>query len=248
MSSAASLPAAEHRTVARVMSILELVLASDPQGLRLGEIATALDAPKSSIHGLTKGLVATGYLREERAHYLAGPAISTLMAVGPTSVPSFYHRALEQLSGRWNETTMLATLVGDSLVYLDSVEPDSLIRAAPRRNQRLPLWPRSSGKCFLAFMEPKRLSGYVRRATPGEVNQAAMEEELASIRETKIGMNIGDTIAGHVGIASPIIAGFAPVTMAVAIAGPRPRMEDRIAEISEDVRAVAASLSSPKRT
>jgi DNA-binding IclR family transcriptional regulator len=245
--SATSLPAAEHRTVARVMSILELVLASDPQGMRLGEISSALDAPKSSIHGLTKGLVATGYLREERGHYMPGPAISTLIAVGPASVPSFYHHAIEQLSARWNETTMLATLVGDSLVYLDSVEPEALIRAAPRRNQRLPLWPRSSGKCFLAFMEPKRLNGFMRRASADGIDEKSMREELDTVRVTRIGLNVGDTIAGHAGIASPIFAGEGVVTMAVAMAGPRSRMEEHIDEMSKDIRDVAESLSSRRR-
>src|SRR5690349_21554125 len=98
-SNGAAMPTAEHRTVARVMSILELVIASDPEGVRLADLSTILDAPKSSIHGLAKGLVATGYFREDRGRYFPGPAISTLLAVGPTALPSVYHHALEELTG-----------------------------------------------------------------------------------------------------------------------------------------------------
>ncbi len=238
----------EHRSVARAMSILELVLGSDAQGMRLGELATAIDAPKSSVHGLAKGLVATGYLREERGRYFVGPAISTLIAVGPTALPAVYRHGLEQLTGRWDETSMLATLVGDSVVYLDSVEPRALIRAAPPLNTRLPLWPRSAGKCFLAFMEDKRLDLYLRRNRPDVGDAERVREELETIRETRIGLNIGSTIADHIGIASPIIVGRdAPVTVAIALAGPKSRMADRVDEIAEDILQTAEFLSSDLR-
>jgi DNA-binding IclR family transcriptional regulator len=247
MTKGAAATTPEHRTVARVMSILELVLASDAHGMRLADLSAAIDAPKSSVHGLARGLVAAGYFREERGRYFAGPAISSLLAVGPTALPSVYHHGLEQLTGKWNETAMLVTLVGDSLVYLDSVESGEFIRAAPQLNKRLPLWPRSSGKCFLAFMEPKRLEAYLRRNHPAPADQERMRGELAEVRETHIGMNIGATIAGHIGIASPIIAGEAPVTVAIALAGPRSRMQDHLDEMAQSVRETAETLSRSSR-
>ena len=71
-----------HRTVSRVTTILELA-AANRSGVRLTELATALDAPRSSVHGLVKGLVATGYLREEGGTYRIGPAINSLLAAAP---------------------------------------------------------------------------------------------------------------------------------------------------------------------
>ncbi|HEX3678627.1 MAG TPA: IclR family transcriptional regulator [Galbitalea sp.] len=236
-------PTAEHRTVARVMAILELVLASGPHGMRLADLSAAIDAPKSTVHGLARGLVATGYFREERGRYFTGAAISSLIAVGPTTLPSVFHHALEELTAKWNETSMVATLVGDSLVYLDSVEPVTLIRAAPQLNKRLSIWPRSSGKCLLAFMEPKRLEAYLRRNHPAPADAERVRGELARIRETHVGMNIGETIADHIGLASPIIVGNAPVTIAIAVVGPKSRMQDHVHEIAHSIRETAESLS-----
>lgn len=244
---AAAPSTAEHRTVARVMAILELVLASETSGMRLGELSTAINAPKSSVHGLAKGLVATGYFREERGKYFAGPAISSLIAVGPSALPSMYHHALEQLAAEWNETASLATLVGDSVVYLDSAQPDVLVRAVTVLNKRVPLWPRSSGKCFLAFMEPKRLEAYLRRHHPTQADADRVRDELARVREQRVALNLGETVRDNIGIASPIIIEEAPVTVAIAIAGPRSRMQDHIAEITTSVRETAASLSSDLR-
>lgn len=240
-------PAAEHRTVARVMSILELVLANDPQGVRLADLSASIDAPKSSVHGLAKGLVATGYFREDRGRYFAGPAISSLIAVGPSALPSVYRHGLEQLAEKWNETTMLATLVGDTVVYLDSVEPDNFIRAAPLLNKRLPIWPRSAGKCFLALMEPRKLESFLRRNRSAPEDSPQLRAELEEIRHRRIGYNIGDTIADHVGIASPIIVGQSPVTVAIAMAGPRSRMEGHIDEMGKSILDVVTSLSSGTR-
>src|SRR4051795_8483300 len=61
--------AAEHRTVTRAVAIMELVAVGEPGGVRLGALAGPLGAPKSSIHGLAKGLVAVGYLREQDGRY-----------------------------------------------------------------------------------------------------------------------------------------------------------------------------------
>jgi DNA-binding IclR family transcriptional regulator len=240
------LPVAEHRTVARVMSLLELVLTSGSQGVRLGELAALIDAPKSSVHGLAKGLVATGYFREDRGRYFIGPAVSTLLAVGPAALPSVFHHTLEQLTKTWNETSMLATLVGDSLVYVDSVEPRSVIRAAPHLHERLPLWPRSSGKVFLASMTQDRLERYLKR-NPIALPHEQLMDELARVRESGNGFNIGESIAEHISIASPIVIGQAPTTLALAVVGPKSRMLDQSDQIAESVREAAASLSGQER-
>ena len=221
-------PTPEHRTVARVMSLLELVIASDPDGMRLADLSAAIAAPKSSVHGLAKGLASTGYFREDRGRYFIGPAISSLLAVGPTGLPSTFHHVLQELTDKWRETSMIATLVGDSIVYLDSVESPNLIRAAPELNKRVALWPRSSGKCFLAFMEPKRMESYLRRHHPDPPDAEHVRQEVARVRESRLGINIGETHADHVGLASPVIPAGASVTLAVAVVGPKSRLGDRV--------------------
>jgi DNA-binding IclR family transcriptional regulator len=225
------------------MAILELVLASDAAGVRLLDLSAAIDAPKSSVHGLAKGLVATGYFREERGRYFPGPAISSLIAVGPTALPAVYHHALEQLTARWNETSMLATLVGDSLVYVHAVESKEFIRAAPDLNVRMSMWPRSSAKCFLAFMHPRRLEAYLRKHHPDPADAEMVLKELETVRETRVGVNRGGAGGAHIGIASPVLAGDSQVTVAVAMAGPRPRMEERLEDMIQSLRETTEMLS-----
>ena len=236
-------PVAAHRTVERVMSILELVLDKEPEGMRLHDLSLAIDAPKSSVHGLAKGLIAAGYFREERGRYFAGPAVSTLIAGRSMALPSYYRRALKELTGKWNETSMLAMLVGDSMLYVDAVESDSFIRAAPTLNKRMSLWPRSAGKCFLAYMDAKRLEAYLRRnPLGGPKDMDKIRRELATVRDTRIGLNVGQSTVGHIGLACPIVVGDGPVSMAVAMGGPSARMEPNLDAMSLDLRETAASL------
>lgn len=230
----------EHRTVTRVMTILEHVLSSEPNGLRLADLSELMDAPKSSIHGLCRGLIAMGYLREQSGRYLIGPAVSMLLAAGQAAMPAAYRTAMEALTKRWGETTVLVTLVGEHLVYLAKEEPDTMVRASPPMNTRLPLWPRSSGKVFLAYMsEVKReklLKKYFKDADERERVRAVLEE----IREKEI---TSRSASGEAGIAVPVIFPNRPVTTSLSVVGPAERMDEKRDSIAVDLLETVQKLS-----
>ena len=237
----------EHRTVSRVMAILEAVIASESTGLRLADLPDMIGAPKSSVHGLARGLVATGYLREHQGRYFQGPAVA--MLTGGQQVPAAYyhalHHALEQLSKTWNETAILAALAGESVINLEVVEPDQLIRASPPVHERRPLWPGSDGKVFLAFMDPRRRDAYLRRKHKDPREQARILAELHTIRATGVAFDRGEPIPDLYGVASPITMAGIDVTLAIAVAGPASRMAERLDDIARSVLQTARGLSNP---
>ncbi|MFE4500966.1 IclR family transcriptional regulator [Rhodococcus sp. NPDC056743] len=232
----------EHRTVSRVMTILEMVVASEPTGLRLADLSDMLGAPKSSIHGLARGLVATGHLREHAGRYFQGPAVS-MLALGGQAITAAYRHTLEQLAAEWNETAILATSAGDSVINIDVVEPNQTIRASPPLHERRPMWPGSYGKVFVAYMSPRRRDAYLRRKYPDPQQQKAILDEVALIRASGVAINRGETDPELYGVASPIIIGGPEVTLAIGLAGPSARMIDRIDVIAERVATVARGLS-----
>ena len=70
--------AAEHRTVTRVLEILETVArAHDP--VTITQLSRALGAPKSSLHGLVGGLLQRGYLRDADGGYRMGAGAHALL-------------------------------------------------------------------------------------------------------------------------------------------------------------------------
>jgi DNA-binding IclR family transcriptional regulator len=218
------------------------VVASEPNGLRLADLPDMVGAPKSTIHGLARGLVSTGYIREHNGRYYQGPALA-MLSVGGQNIPAAYHYALDQLTKRWNETAILATRAGESVINIDLVEPNQTIRASPPLHERRPMWPGTYGKVFLAFMDPRRLESYLRRKHKDPREQARIRAELETVRTTGVAFNRGEMDPELYGVACPIVIAGMDVTFAVGLAGPASRMVARLDEMAESVRTTARGLS-----
>lgn len=230
-----------HRTVSRVTDILETVAAAQPGGVRLHELSLALDAPKSSVFGLVKGLVAKGYLVEENGHYLLGPALNHLLAVERPSLVEAARPALEALRDRFEETVTLATPVGNSIVYADSVESTQVIRYSAPRHTRRPLYPPSPGKAVLAQWSRQRQEAYLEdRVTPDAL--AAVLAELDEVRATGIAFNRGETLADVSAAAAPIIVAGKLLGI-LSVAGPTSRISPKLDEIAIALKDAAAATA-----
>lgn len=226
--------AREHRTVSRVTTILEAV-ARDRRGIRLTVLAQLLDAPKSSVHGLTKGLVATGYLIERDGGYVLGPAVGALLTPGRPSLLEAARPVMEELQERCGETVALCALVGDSVVYVDLVESTQAIRyVAPLRTRR-PLYPTSAGKCFLSYMKQSKVEAYLREFPADRRDD--IRAELAEVRQNGVAYNRGETVGDVTAVASPILVAGRP-TACLNVAGPTSRMLDKLADVASSLRLV----------
>lgn len=230
-----------HRTVSRVTDILEAVAAARPGGLRLHDLATSLDAPKSSVFGLVKGLVATGYLVEEESRYVLGPALGQLLAVESPSLVDAARPALEGLRDTFNETVTLATPVGESIVYVDSAESSQMIRYSPPAHTRRPLYPPSPGKAVLAHWSRRRQEAYLKDILTAEELPAALAE-LDEVRESGVAFNRGETLPDVSAAAAPILVG-GKVLGVISVAGPSSRMSDRLDEVAAAVKEAAATTA-----
>ncbi|WP_020673191.1 IclR family transcriptional regulator [Amycolatopsis nigrescens] len=235
-----------HRTVSRVTTILEGVARQG--GARMHELAAILEAPKSSVFGLVKGLVATGYLIEDKGTYRLGPALGSLLTSAGPDIAAAARPSLEWLRDTFNETVMLGTAVGESLTYIDAVESTQPIRySAPLRIRR-PLYPPSAGKVLLSHWSEARRDAYLRSVLESEDRVRAARTELDAVRAEGVALNRGETLPDVSAAARPVLVGD-EVVAAIAVAGPTSRIADRLPEIAEVIatatEAVARRLSSP---
>jgi DNA-binding IclR family transcriptional regulator len=225
--------------VSRVTSILEAV-ASHPAGVRLTDLAKLLGAPKSSVHGLTKGLVATGYLVERDGTYALGPAIDALLIAPRGSLLETARTAMVELQQKWDETVSLCALVGDSVVYVELVESTQSIRYSGPLRTRRPLYPTSAGKCFLAYMPTSRFEEYLKNFPASEHD--SIRKEIATVRKEGVAYNWGQTVLDVTAVAGPILVDGQPVAC-LAVAGPTARISDKLGGLTESVRAVTAEAA-----
>ncbi|WP_016695714.1 IclR family transcriptional regulator [Rhodococcus rhodochrous] len=233
--------AKEHRTVSRVTNILELVARSE-NGCRFADLTAALDAPRSSVHVLVKGLVANGYLHEESGRYTIGSAVRALLAAPTVPIDSAARPSMEALHDKFNETVMLSFLVGDAVVYTDVIESTHMIRySAPLRTRR-PLYPTSSGKCFLAYANETFRENYLAVHIPEGEARDQVRAELSSIAKEGVAINRGQTLPDVSGVSVPIF-GHEQLLAVLAMAGPTTRILDRLDEFAAAVKDETNQIS-----
>jgi DNA-binding IclR family transcriptional regulator len=232
----------EHRTVSRVATILELVAAAEPTGVRLTTLASALAAPKSSIHSLVGGLVARGYLVSEGSHYRIGSAPAVLLAQPRPPLTELARRPMEQLRDQFDETVSLSELVGDSYVYVATVESRQSIRFSAPMGERSGLYPRSPGKVYLAAMTERRMRSYFAAYLDGRYELEEVLADLAEVRRRGYSVQSGESLPGLSAAAAGVVIG-GRVKSTLSIAGPSERMASRFDEMGPAVRDAAAALS-----
>ena len=241
-----------HRAANRVVDILELV-AKHPDGLALRDVSAELEAPKSSLLPLLRALTARRYLEQGRGgEYRLGPGAMELGATAPArELIDVARPAVVELMRRTGETVFLGTLSGDrtSIVYVDKVESDHVIRYAGGVGDRRPLHATSSGKVLLAFLpEPEReqiletlsLSRHTDRTV---TSLPELRASLEEIRRTGVCVTVDEILPGASGIAAPVFDHHGHIAGACAIGGPTPRVRPRLKALAAEVKATAQALS-----
>jgi len=236
-----------------VVDILELVAAST-EGLALRDVSARLEAPKSSLLPLLRALTARGYLAQGRAgEYRLGPGALDLGATTPTQrelVDVARPPALD-LMRRTGETVFLGVLSTDhrSVVYVDKVDSDHIIRYAGGVGDRRPLHATSSGKAILAFLpaeerdEILKSLSLARHTARTITSLPALRASLDDIRRAGVCVTIDELVAGASGIAAPVFDRYGRVAGACALGGPTDRVRPRLKALASEVKSTARTLS-----
>ncbi|MBI3827692.1 MAG: IclR family transcriptional regulator [Candidatus Rokubacteria bacterium] len=242
-----------HRAANRVVDILELVAASR-EGLALREVSAHLEAPKSSLLPLLRALAARGYLEQTRAGEYRLGAKALELGTGSAAqreLPELARPALHELMRRTGETVFLGTLAGDgrSVVYVDKVESEQIIRYAAGVGDRRPLHATSSGKAILAFLAADASETILRslpldRHTERTVTSLpALRAALEEIRRAGVCVSVDELVRGASGVAAPIVDRHGRVVAACSIGGPTDRMRPQLRQLAVEVKAAARAIS-----
>jgi IclR family acetate operon transcriptional repressor len=242
-----------HRAANRVVDILEL-LAASREGLALREVSAELEAPKSSLLPLLRALTARGYVDQGRGgEYRLGPRA---LALGTGSrvhreLGDVARPALAELMRRTGETVFLGTLASDRLtvVYIDKVDSEQIIRYAAGVGDRRPLHATSLGKAILAFL-PEEERDEILRALPLErhtertvTTAAALRASLDETRRAGVSVSVDEMVRGASGVAAPIVDRDGRVVGACSIGGPTDRMRSHLRQLATEVKTTARAVS-----
>ncbi len=161
------MPARPHRTVDRVVQILETVSLS-PRGVTLAELAAVLDAAKSSVQELTNGLLARGYLIEEEHRFHLGPGPFILAGrANKLAALSLDHQFVAEVAEALGCTVLVGVRVGDAIVFVDHVGEESpSLTFVARAQARRPLYTSAAGKTLLANLPDDEMYRLLDLAAP----------------------------------------------------------------------------------
>lgn len=173
------------------MRVLEEVVYNP--GMTFAELVRALGAAKSSVHGFIGGLLANGWLYEERRRFYLGPAVYGLtLASGHIRAGLVTHADLGALQQASGVAVFLGVQAGDHLIYIAESGSDQVTGFAARANIRRSLLATAGGKALLAARADAEREAFLRRRRSYEAELVdAFLDEYQQIASTGIATNVG---------------------------------------------------------
>ena len=157
---------------------------------------------------------------------------------------------MHALMAETGETANLAIADGGQVVFISQVETHEPIRAFFRPGTRGPIHASGIGKALLAYHPPEAVERIVREQGLAAftartiTDRAALEAELAAIRERGWAVDDGERTEGMRCIAAPIFNEFREAIAGVSVSGPTVRMERTGGEtLGARVRAAADRIT-----
>ncbi len=239
------------QSLERALDILE-VLGRSEGDLGVSEVGTAVGLANGTVHRLLSTLTNRGYARQNpltrkyglglRAFELASSARETL---GPLARPF-----LEELTEVSRESSNLAGLDKNYVVYIEQVPGPRMVRMFTEPGNHVPLHSTGTGKVLLAYQPPEVVDSVVRqtglpRFTAHTITDAGdLEAELARVREQGYAMDSEEMEDGVRCLAAPVFGVDGAVLAAISVSGPAGRLtEGRLGELIPEISRISAAFS-----
>lgn len=213
---------------------LLLLLGEQPE-IRLSEATRYLGVASSTAHRLLAMLAYRGFVRQDPVSkaYLPGPSLTgvAFAIFGRLDIARSAAPIMRALSEQLRETVHVGMLDGASVRFVAAVEGPAAVRVASRLGRALPAHCTSTGKVMLAQLSAAELRALLprerlKRITAHSIgSRAALEAELAAIRERGYATNREESEEGVASVAVPIPTRAPGLRLALNAAAPQNRLD-----------------------
>ncbi|HKP06777.1 MAG TPA: IclR family transcriptional regulator [Microbacterium sp.] len=224
----------------RILAILETVRESHGS-TTITQLALATGIPKSTVSRLVGDLVRQRYLTRSEDGVVIGLRLFELGARASTP-RRLTIAALPVLAELFNATgEHLNVAVHEGRDMLSVVSVRGRLRPVPSRaGVRVPSATTALGKAVLAFTQDDAALGKVIGGLEA-CRRHAFEKELTSVRTEFVAVDLCETFAGVVGVASPVLSPDRLPVAAISVAGPVTDMDPK--RMAPLVRHAARALT-----
>ena len=174
------------QVISRASEILRL-LAQETGGLSLGQIATRVGLPRSTVQRIVSALAVEGFVSTEQGVKL-GSEIQRLAQASTVDVKDRLRPTMRRISESTGETVDLAILDGDKMLFIDQIVGSQRLRAVSSIGARFPLTTTANGKAALACMDHADAEGLIRgECRARTANSKSVEKLLEEIERIRTG-------------------------------------------------------------
>jgi len=143
------------QVISRAANILRL-LGKETGGKSLGEIATAVSLPRSTVQRIVAALTLEGFVTVDKGEHgvRLGPQIQSLARASAGNFKDRWRPLMKDIGTKTGETVDLAILDGNRMRFVDQIVGGHRLRTVSSIGTTFPLTNTANGKAALACLEP----------------------------------------------------------------------------------------------
>ena len=144
------------QVISRATDILRL-LGRETGGLSLGQIARAVELPRSTVQRIVAALSAEGFIASDNSSgsIRLGPEILNLAQASTSDMRDRLRPVMQSLSEQTGETVDLAVLQDGRMLFIDQIVGTHRLRTVSSIGESFPLTTTANGKAALACLDKK---------------------------------------------------------------------------------------------
>jgi len=194
--------ASQIQVIARAAAVLR-ALEDEERGLSLGQIASRVGLPRSTVQRIVGALEAERFVIPASATggVRLGPALLRLAASVNASALDVVRPVITGLSAALRETVDISVPRRDHLVFIDQITGPQRLRTVSAVGEAFPLYCTANGKAFLATLSDEEIirrigRRYEARTTSTLTSFAALQENLAQARAQGYALDLEEHAPG----------------------------------------------------
>ncbi len=252
-------------SVARVLQIIE-TLSSEDGPVSLARLSRTLNAPKSSLVSLLRGLADMNFIIASHGAFRLGPrsfelGSALVRSVQRMHVSNAIREGMHELNRETGETVLYAVLTGGddaAMTYGDIVETRHSVRVAVSVGEQRPLYCTAGGRMLLAGRSDEEVLRYLDRALPEKLTgktETDRDRLLAAVREAReseVARVSDELIEGVSAVASPVRDASGAMRGVLIVSTPTNRIsggDGRLGAVTRDAaRNISRNLGYRDRT
>lgn len=221
------------QSLARADQILEVLSREPAEGHRLQDVVARTGLKPVTALTLLQSLVALKLAEQmgKRGRYRLGPRLLQLgrKVEGRLDIIALARPALVRLCQQSGEMVNLLVPSATTMVVVESLEGEVLLKATPLKGRDLPMHGTASGKCFLAFSTDEVQRQVLAALTFTKTTQRTigdarrLEKEFAKIRRAGYATEEDEYTPDTVALAVPIIDQMGKIRATLSLHGPSAR-------------------------